>query len=298
MMLAMATGGIDLSIVAIANLSAITMSTMYTSMAATNQAQADSMMPVIVLVGIGVGILAGFINSVLISGVGITPILATLGTMQIFNGVAVAWTGGKTLYGAPTGLTTFGTSTAAGVPLLFVVFVIVAIAVGLVMSRTKMGVQILLQGANPVAARYSGISMRSVLTSTYVMTGALAGIAGVLFLARNPTASADYGASYVLLTIVIAVLGGTNPNGGFATVFGVVLATLTLQVVSSGFTALRMTPYDYSMAQGIILIGVMVIDQIKWKLPSIKKREAGPHKLASQDTTSEAPASHDPAAHK
>ena len=101
--------------------------------------------------------------------------------------------------------------------------------------------------------------------STYVLTGLLSGIAGVFFIARNPTASADYGASYVLLVIVIAVLGGTNPNGGFATVLGVVLATLTLQIVSSGFTALRLSSYQYAIAQGVILVAAMAFEQIRWR---------------------------------
>jgi len=99
---------------------------------------------------------------------------------------------------------------------------------------------------------------------TYLMSGLLAAIAGLLFLSRNPSASADYGSSYVLLVIVIAVLGGTNPNGGFATVMGVVLATLTLQVLSSGFTAMRLSAYEYAIAQGVILVGVMVLDQVKF----------------------------------
>lgn len=121
------------------------------------------------------------------------------------------------------------------------------------------------------------------LIASYTLGGLLAGLAGVLFLCRNPTASADYGASYVLLVIVIAVLGGTNPNGGFATVAGVVLATLTLQVVSSGFTALRLSPYQYSIAQGVILVVVMILDTIDW---SRFKRKRGPAtESASLQTT-------------
>jgi simple sugar transport system permease protein len=265
MMLAMLTGGIDLSLVSIANLSAITMSTIYTAVAATDPAQAEAMMPVIVLTGVLVGLAGGAINGVLVSVVGITPILATLGTMQIYNGIAVAWTGGSTLYGAPSALTAMGMSTLAGVPLLFLAFVLVAVGVGALLNRTPLGLKVQLQGANPTAARYSGIRGRSVLMSTYLLTGLLGGIAGVLILARNPTASADYGASYVLLVIVIAVLGGTNPNGGYATVLGVVLATLTLQIVSSGFTAVRLSSYEYAMAQGVILIAVMVLDQVRWR---------------------------------
>lgn len=265
MMLAMLTGGIDLSLVAMANLSAITMATLFTAMAANDPGQAEQMFPVIVLVGVAVGVLGGAINGLLISGLGITPILATLGTMQIFNGIAVAWTGGKTLYGSPAVLTGIGASTLGGVPTLFCLFVLVAVAIGIVINRTPLGLRIQLQGANPTAALYSGIASRKILMSTYLMTGLLSGIAGVFFIARNPTASADYGASYVLLVIVIAVLGGTNPNGGFATVFGVVLATLTLEIVSSGFTALRLSSYQYAIAQGLILVAAMAVEQIKWR---------------------------------
>lgn len=265
MMLAMLSGGIDLSLVSIANLTSITMSTLYTAIAANDPAQAEQLFPVIALVGLAVGVLGGFVNGVLVAWVGITPILATLGTMQIYNGLAVAWTGGKTLYGAPAALTSIGQSTVGGVPTVFVVFVLVALAVGAVVNRTPLGLKITLQGANPTAARFSGINSRRALMGTYLITGLLGGIAGMLFLGRNPTASADYGASYVLLVVVIAVLAGTNPNGGFATVFGVVLATLTLQIVQSGFTAIRLSAFEYAMAQGLILVAVMVFDQITWR---------------------------------
>jgi len=237
---------------------------MFTAIAASDPATAEAMAGPILLAGVVVGIACGLLNGVLISVVGITPILATLGTMQILNGLAIVWTGGSTLYGAPAVFTTFGKTAIGPIPMLFVVFIAVAIGVALMINTTALGRKIELQGANPVAARFSGIRSRSVLLGSYAVGGGLAGLAGVLFLSRNPTASADYGASYVLLVIVIAVLGGTNPNGGFASVAGVVLATLTLQVVSSGFTALRLSPYQYAIAQGVILITVMVIDAIPW----------------------------------
>lgn len=261
-MLAMLTGGIDLSVVAIANLTAITISTVYTAVAAGDQGLADSLGPLIVLLGIAVGVAGGFVNGFLISKVGITPILATLGTMQIYNGLAIVWTGGKTLYGAPAVLSSIGTGAVAGIPVLFIIFIAVAIVLAIIVNKTALGASIKLQGTNPVAAKFSGIRTTSVLMRSYLLSGGLAALAGVLIISRNPTASADYGSSYVLLVIVIAVLGGTNPNGGFATVLGVVLATLTLQIVSSGFNILRLSPYEYAIAQGVILIGVMIIDQV------------------------------------
>lgn len=265
-MIAMLTGGIDLSVVAMANATAITVSTLYTTIAAAQgQAAAESMTPLIVLAGLGVGLLLGAFNGFLISVVGITPILATLGTMQLYNGLALVWTGGVTISGAPTALRAMGRTGVAGVPLLMLIFIAAAVALAVLINRTPVGRKIQLQGANPVAAKYSGISPRATLMMTYIVSGLLAAVAGLLFLSRNPSASADYGSSYVLLVIVIVVLGGTNPSGGFATVLGVVLATLTLQIVSSGFTAMRLSAYQYAIAQGVILIGVMVLDQLKFR---------------------------------
>lgn len=262
MMIVMLTGGIDLSLVAIANFSAITISTLHTAIAATDPGLADDLGILIVLAGIAVGLLGGAVNGFLVSVIGITPILATLATMQIYNGLAIVWTGGTTLYGAPALLGTIGQAGIANIPLLFILFLGVAALVAILVNRTALGRMIQLEGTNPVAAHYSAIPRRAVLMKTYAVGGMLAGFAGVLFLARNPTASADYGSSYVLLVIVIAVLGGTNPTGGFASVTGVVLATLTLQVVSSGFTAIRLSSYEYAIAQGVILIGVMILDSV------------------------------------
>lgn len=257
-MLAMLTGGIDLSVVAIANLTAITISVLST---AAGPSVGPGVALIIIVAGLLAGLAGGVLNGLLVSKVGITPILATLGTMQILNGIALVWTGGKTLYGVPQLLTTFGQTVVAGVPALFIVLVVAAVLLAVVINRTALGSSILLQGANPVAARYSGIRTGRTLMLTYLVSAALAALAGVLFVSRNPTASADYGSSYVLLVIVIAVLGGTNPSGGFGTVLGVVLATLTLQMVSSGFNIIRLTSYDYAIAQGAILIVIMVLDQ-------------------------------------
>jgi simple sugar transport system permease protein len=285
MMLAMLTGGIDLSLVASANLAAIAVSTVYSAVAAGDHTAADSLVVPLIFLGPVIGALCGLLNGVLVSVVGITPILATLGTMQLLNGIAVVWTGGTTLYGAPQAFTTFGRAAVGPVPALFILFVVIAVAVAILINKTALGRKIQLVGANPVAARYSGISSRRVLMSTYVIGGTLAGIAGVLFLSRNPTASADYGASYVLLVIVIAVLGGTHPSGGFASVAGVVLATLTLQIISSGFTGLRLSSYQYAIAQGVILIAVMIIDAIAWRRPRRRSTRSIPVSTPGLDPT-------------
>ena len=251
MMVTMLSGGIDLSVVSIANASAITISMTYTAVSSRAGVELAN------------SLAAGAINGLLIAKVGITPILATLGTMQLFNGLELVVTGGRTLYGAPAGLSTLGTTTFLGVPAIFLILVVVAVAIGVLLDRVSLGFRIRYQGANAEASRFSGISPTRTLLATYTIVGLLGGVAGVVFLSRNPSASADYGASYTLLVIVIAVLGGTNPYGGRATVLGVVLATLCLQVVASGFTAMRLSSQQYAMAQGVILIGAMVLDYIR-----------------------------------
>lgn len=261
-MVTMLTGGIDLSIVSIANLTALTIGALFVATDAVNLAggQAVGVTVLVILAGLLVGVVAGLVNGVLVSVLGVTPILATLGTMQLFNGLAIVWTGGKSIYGLPDVFLEFGIGTVAWIPVTFLLFALVAVALGILIRRSGLGIKLLLVGANPTAARYSGIDSRRMLLSTYVLSGALASVAGVIITSRSASASPDYGASYLLLAIVIAVLGGTNPMGGFGSVAGVVLAALTLQMVSSGFNIMRLSAFQYTIAQGVILIFVMVLD--------------------------------------
>ena len=264
-MIAFVTGGIDLSVVSIANLTALTTATLFAAFDATDAtgARAVGLTVAFVAAGLLVAVLAGLFNGFLVAVVGITPILATLGTMQLYNGIAIVWTGGKNLYGMPDVFLTLGINTVAGIPISFLVFGAICLMVAVLLNRSPLGIKLRLVGANPTAARFSGIDNRRVLLMTYVVTGLLAGAAGVIIASRSASASADYGSTYVLLAIVIAVLAGTNPDGGYGTVLGVVLATTTLQMVSSGFNIVRLSAFQYTIAQGVILVGVMVLEVIQ-----------------------------------
>jgi simple sugar transport system permease protein len=101
-----------------------------------------------------------------------------------------------------------------------------------------------------------------VLVATYLASAFLASLAGIIIAARSASASADYGSSYVLLAIVIVVLGGVNPLGGFGTVTGVVLAAFTLQMVATGFNQVGFSAFLYQIAQGVILIGVLGLNML------------------------------------
>ncbi len=284
-MIPMLTGGIDLSIISIANITALTTATLFAAFDATaaTGGRAITLTVLFVAIGLLAAVLAGLVNGFLVAVVGITPILATLGTMQLFNGIAIVWTGGGALYGMPDAFLVLGINTFAGVPISFAVFGVIALALGVLVNRTPLGVKLRLVGANPTAARFSGIDNRRTLLLTYVVTGLLAGVAGVIIASRSASASPDYGASYLLLAIVIAVLGGTNPFGGYGTVLGVVLATATLQMVSSGFNILRLSPFEYIIAQGVILVAVMVLEVVQTR----RRARAAPPRVGQAPSTSD-----------
>jgi simple sugar transport system permease protein len=155
-----------------------------------------------------------------------------------------------------------GNGTFFGIPTPFVLMVIIAGAVGLWINKTTLGLKIFLVGTNRKAAQYSVMGDRKVIAWVYLASGFLSALAGLIIASRTSAASPDFGSSYILLAIVIVVLGGVNPMGGFGTVTGVILATVVLQMVSSGFNALRFSQFLYLAAQGGVLIFVMILNVV------------------------------------
>lgn len=262
--LSMLTSGIDLSIVSVANLSALATAQVFVVTGAVDGGPLALVAGI--LTGLAVGTACGLVNGFVITRLNVSPILATLGTMQLFNGIAVGWTNGEAVYGMPAAFLWIGSGTVGGIPSPFLVFAAAALILGVVVGRSSLGFRIRMLGANQTAARYAGLPNRAVLVRAYLVCGLVAAIAGMVLSARTASANADYGQSYVLLAIVIAVLGGTDPNGGRTSVAGVVLAALVLQMVASGFNLLGLSQFTYQIAQGAILITVMGLATISGRL--------------------------------
>jgi simple sugar transport system permease protein len=261
-MLSMLTGGIDLSIVSISNAAALVAA--YVMRSKSDTTGTESLMWILIagVLGIIVGLIAGGINSILIAKLDVTPILATLATMTLFNGIAIGMTDGVSVSGLPEQFMRVGNGTFFGIPTPFVLMVIIAGAVGLWINKTTLGLKIFLVGTNRKAAQYSVMGDRKVIAWVYLASGFLSALAGLIIASRTSAASPDFGSSYILLAIVIVVLGGVNPMGGFGTVTGVILATVVLQMVSSGFNALRFSQFLYLAAQGGVLIFVMILNVV------------------------------------
>ncbi|MEY4901341.1 MAG: hypothetical protein RLZZ190_68 [Actinomycetota bacterium] len=259
-MLSMLTGGIDLSIVSISNAAALVAAWVMTSHSDTTGTESLMWIIIACLLGIIVGLIAGGINSILVARLDVTPILATLATMTLFNGIAIGMTDGISVSGLPEQFMRVGNGTFFGIPTPFVLMIIIAGAVGLWINKTTLGLKIFLVGTNRKAAQYSVMGDRKVIAWVYLASGFLSALAGLIIASRTSAASPDFGSSYILLAIVIVVLGGVNPMGGFGTVTGVILATAVLQMVASGFNALRFSQFFYLAAQGGVLIFVMILN--------------------------------------
>jgi len=264
-MLAMITGGIDLSVVGIANLAGIFVALVFTRLmpeGTTGAAQA-AWVALALAVALLTGLAAGAVNATLVAVVGITPILATLGTMQLFTGLAIVITQGYAVVGYPEAFLAIGSDRLWIFPIPFVVFVACALAVGVVLSRTAFGLSLYMMGTNLRAAAFAGIETRKALFKSYLLTGLLSGTAGVVMISRTNSAKADYGESYVLQAVLVSVLGGVNPSGGFGTVLGVTIAVLSLQFLSSGFSMLRFSNFAKEFTWGVFLLAIMTLNHVQ-----------------------------------
>jgi simple sugar transport system permease protein len=261
-MLSMLTGGIDLSIVGISNAAALMAAYIMTQNMTDEGKISNTWILIACLLGISLGLACGVINAVLISILNVTPILATLATMTLFNGIAIGITNGESISSLPEQFVRIGNGTFFGIPTPFVLMIIIAIIVGFIINRTSLGLKVFLIGTNRKAAQYSVMGDRKVIAWTYILSGFLSSLAGLIIASRTSAASPDFGNSYILLAIVIVVLGGVNPMGGFGTVTGVILATIVLQMVASGFNALRFSQFLYLAAQGGVLVLVMMLNVV------------------------------------
>lgn len=262
MTITMTTGGIDLSVVGVSNLSAVIAAIILTQFADPGMVAGQSLMwlALAMAAALCIGAMAGLINGSLVAFFGLPPILATLGSGLVFTGLAIAMTGGSAVMGFPGAVAWIGNESLFGIPIPLILFVLLAFGLHLVLTRTAFGLRVTMYGANPLAALYAAVDINRMLLKVYVIAGMLASIAGLVIMSRANSAKADYGSSYLLLAVLIAVLGGVNPYGGYGRVVGVVLAVLSMQFLSSGLNMLQVSNFARELIWGALLIFVMVIN--------------------------------------
>lgn len=258
MAVVIASGGIDLSVGAIVGLSSVMLGVYY---------QAGVPLPAAIVAAIVTATACGFLNGLLVVLLRLHPLLVTLGTLSAFRGIAVGMSGGGGFSLYPENFIVFGQSYTAGIPLQTIIWIVAAIVVGLVVSRTVTGRSVILVGTSEEPARLAGIRVGLVRILVYSLIGLLAGISSLIYTSRVFSSRGDAGNGLELLAIAAVVVGGASIRGGEISIARTVLATFAIGLISNGFSLGNLdTSWQY-IAVGALMIAVVVFNE----LPSIRR---------------------------
>lgn len=259
-------GGIDLSGVALANLAGVVAASLAPLLFSADTAPWMYTLT-FALIALLVGTAGGLLNGWLISIAGLTPILCTLGTQLLFTGAAVVLTNGSSLrVGNAHPLSAIGNELVWGIPIPFTIFLVILLLVGWLLRYSTFGIRLFLLGTNAKAARYSGISQERMLMGTYAVSGLLAAVAGVIIAARTASVKSDYGTSYLLIAILMAVMAGVRPQGGYGRMVCLFFSAMALQLMSSTFNLLGISNFFRDCAWGLLLL--VFLASARWSMPN------------------------------
>jgi len=240
------TGGIDLSVGSILGLTAIVLGYSWKNLGLP--------LEVAIVVSIGVGTLAGFINVLFIVWMGVPPLIMTLATLALYRGLAEGISLSRSVRGYPDWFLQLGGGNLLGVPSQVWIVVIFVIITGIILARTTFGRSLYAIGNNELGARFSGIPVNRVKLLIYTFSGFMAALAGYIYVSRVTTTRSDFGTGLELDVIAAVVLGGTSIFGGSGTIGGTVIGLIMIQLLKDGLS-LSGVKGDAT----IIIVGVVLI---------------------------------------
>jgi inositol transport system permease protein len=215
------------------------------------------------LAGVGVGLLLGGVNGLLIALFKIPPFIATLGMMTMARGFAYIYSNGRPVSTLVPEFLVIGGGDLLGIPIPIIIFVSVIVLTHLMLNYTRFGRHIYAIGGNETAARVSGVNLGRTKIGIYAFSGLMAGLGGVVITARVQSATPALGIGYELDAIAAAVIGGTSFAGGIGTVWGTVVGALIIGVMNNGLDLLNVSPFYQQVVKGVIIIVAIIIDERK-----------------------------------
>ncbi|WP_019119867.1 ABC transporter permease [Brevibacillus massiliensis] len=266
MMVVIISAGIDLSLTFTAALSGVVIALLLSK---------GSPILVAVLAGVAAAALCGLLNGFFVAVIGVSPILVTLGSMVLFEGLILGITKGNAISGFPDAFAVIGNGSIASVPVPILNFFAIALCTSILLNKTKWGRCVFMVGSNPLATLFSGINTRRVLLRVYLFSALLASVASIIMISRYNSAKVDLGSSYLLQSVAAAVLGGTEIAGGYGKVMGTVFAVGVFQVLSNGLNLLGVPRTVVDMMMGLILILVLVLNFLSAKARQKRVAERG-----------------------
>jgi putative xylitol transport system permease protein len=213
-----------------------------------------------VAAGLGVGMLLGGVNGLLVAWLAVPPFVATLGMLSAARGLTYIYNDGMPVSELPDSFLAIGSGQLGPVPMPIVIFAAIIAVFAFVLRYTVYGRYIYAVGGNPRSAKTSGINTRAILLLVYVASGLLAGLAGILLAARTTAALPQAGVSYELDAIAAVVIGGTSLSGGTGSLGGTVIGALLIGVINNGLNLLGVSSYYQQLIKGVIIVGAVLLD--------------------------------------
>jgi inositol transport system permease protein len=247
------TGGVDLSLGSQVAL---------TGVVAASFAHPGEYLPIApIVMGIATGTLCGIANGVIVTRGRVAPFIATLGMMTVARGLALVISAGKPVSNLSDAFTSIARTDLLGVPVPIAILGIVAALSYLLLTNMRLGRYIYAIGGNEAAARASGINVIAVKNFTYAVSGAMAGLAGIVLASRITTGQPNAGIAYELDAIAAAVIGGTSLSGGVGGVGGTIQGALLMGVINNGLDLLNVSSYYQQIIKGAIIVGAVWLDK-------------------------------------
>jgi len=216
-----------------------------------------------ILAAVAVGALFGAISGSLIAFTGIPAFISTLGMMTVARGVVFLYTQGQPVSKLSDGILFFGSNVFKVIPVPVIVYGIMIIITAVLLGYTRFGKSVYAIGGNINAAEVSGIKVKRNIVLIYIYAGVTAALASILFTGRVASVHPGAASGYELTVIAATTIGGTSHSGGIGTIWGAVVGTLILSVLTNGFTLLSIDPYWQQIVQGMIIVGAVVLDMRK-----------------------------------
>lgn len=249
------TGGIDLSVGSIVGAAG-----MFAALAA--RTEVGFPWPVAVLVGLAVGLLLGTVNGVVVSYLKVPAFIATLGMLSIARGVTFMASDAKPVPGLSKGFLTIGGGGIGILPYPVLILAGVLVICFIVLYKTRFGRYVFATGGNPTSARVSGINVKRITCSVYMISGLLAGLAGIILTSRVTSGLAQSGNGYEVDAIAAAVIGGTSLSGGRGRLWGTIVGFLIMGVMNNGLDMMAVSSYWQLVIKGLIIIGAVMLDSL------------------------------------
>lgn len=259
------TRGIDLSVGSVVALSGVVAAS-FASTSSTGMVPGGPYPALLAIaVGLSVGMACGSVSGVIVSRFHVPAFVATLGMLSAARGMTLIYAGGKPIPQLTESFRWIGTGDIYGIPVpIFLLLGTFAIA-HFVLTETRFGRHVYAVGGNPHAAKVSGLPVRRIRFSVYVIAGGLAGLAGMLLAARTGSALTQAGIAYELDAIAAVVIGGTSLAGGVGRVTGTLIGALLIGVMNNGLDLMGVESYYQQIIKGLLIVAAVMLDQSRNK---------------------------------